>query len=89
MNLFYLPPSQRGPQEVPVGSDKTNKKGKWEIEGAFVVGRYHAVVKSKHVSTKLELGKLEDTPEEVEEEDDEDSMKDPDTCSTTDTNKTE
>ena len=89
VKLFYTAQARGPATEVPVGSDKTNKKGKWAIEGSFFVGHYHAVVKSKHVSTKLERGKLEDAPEEVEEEEDEDSMKDPDTCSTTDTTKDE
>ena len=37
----YGGPYKRG---AVVGTDKTNKKGKWEIDGAFQAGLYRAVV---------------------------------------------
>jgi hypothetical protein len=85
--LFYSPSGKRG-DETLLGKDKTNKKGKWSLDGSFFVGHYRVVVPSKSVKVKTDKGKLEEEVMEAEDDsqgepDDDKGTNPADTCTTT------
>jgi hypothetical protein len=80
--LFYSPSGKRG-DEALLGKDKTNKKGKWSLDGSFFVGHYRVVVPSKTVKLKTDKGKLEEAVMEAEDDSKGDEDEDEDTCTTT------
>lgn len=86
VKLYYSAPRSRGQgEEVLIGKDKTNKKGKWQLKDGFVIGHYHAVVpKEKLGGSRLQKSKLEDDLTEVEEdEEDEEERRGSRVCSYT------
>jgi hypothetical protein len=84
VKLYYspqAPPRGGAPQEQLLGSDKTNGKGKWSLDGSFFVGHYHAVVEAKSVKGKLD----EEVREAAEDDEEDESAKRRDKCSYTST----
>jgi hypothetical protein len=53
VTLFAVPSERGVPGGVPVGSDKTNKKGKWEVKADLFAGDYVAEVAAKTINNKL------------------------------------